>query len=116
MDVEQAHEYCSEHRNLVLKSNKIGCFYCLRTYSPSKISEWIDAGQTALCASCGVDAVVPGFWGLTNLGFLKVMYDKWFYFDRNNHIYYKMDNGNVAAIIEVKNGVELKKWEWIEED
>ena len=94
----------------------VGCFYCKCIYSPSKIKEWIDGGETALCPKCGIDSVLPGFYGLVSPEFLQSMYYKWFHFDRNNHTYYKMDNGNISKIVEVVNGKEIKKWEWTEED
>ena len=40
-----------------------GCFYCLRTFPPTAISEWVDEhnsyGTTALCPHCGIDSVIP---------------------------------------------------------
>jgi hypothetical protein len=116
MTLDQAHEYSSNHKKMVLNSKKVGCFYCLRTYRPSKIKEWIDAGETALCGFCGIDSVLPSFYGMTGPEFLQAMYDKWFKLNPNNYTYYKMDNGNVAAIIEVKAGKETKTWEWVDED
>lgn len=52
------------HRRNVLSADVCGCFYCLRMFPPSTITEWVDldadgVGQTALCPRCGIDAVVP---------------------------------------------------------
>ena len=78
MNLELAHEFCSDHRALIERSVECGCFYCGRTFNPSDIKEWIDAGQTALCPKCGIDAVLPAFWNLTTSAFLKRMHDYWF--------------------------------------
>jgi hypothetical protein len=40
-------------------ATKCGCYYCLKIYSPSKITEWCDSDQTAICPECGIDAVIP---------------------------------------------------------
>jgi hypothetical protein len=58
-----AHKHCTNHRNELLASDTCGCFYCLSTFSPAKIDEWIDedaagVGQTALCPVCGIDTVL----------------------------------------------------------
>ena len=52
------------HRRAVLAADLCGCFYCLFTFPPSSIVEWVDfdddgVGQTALCPRCGIDSVVP---------------------------------------------------------
>jgi len=52
------------HRKNVLAAEVCGCFYCLKMFPPSTITEWVDfddgdVGQTALCPHCGIDAVVP---------------------------------------------------------
>ena len=38
-----------------------GCYHCGRIYNLANhpIEEWIDGGQTALCPTCGIDAVIP---------------------------------------------------------
>jgi hypothetical protein len=63
-----------------------------------------------------IDSVLPSFYGMNKPEFLQAMYDKWFKLDPDNYTYYKMDNGNVAAIVGVKDGKETKTWEWLNED
>ncbi|MCZ8537225.1 cytoplasmic protein [Paenisporosarcina quisquiliarum] len=46
------------HRNELEDSQLCGCFYCLQTFPPSKIEEWVDNEQTALCPECGIDSVI----------------------------------------------------------
>jgi hypothetical protein len=106
MNLEEAHKYSSYHKSLIKHSKVVGCFYCLRIYRPNKIHEWIDGGQTALC-TCGIDALLPGFWGLTDAAFLQAMYNRWFKYDPNNCVRYKMKDGQATSIIEVKDGKEI---------
>jgi hypothetical protein len=40
-----------------------GCFFCLATFPPGEIKDWVDenedgVGQTALCPYCGIDSVI----------------------------------------------------------
>lgn len=93
MNLDLAHEFSSDHRALIERSVKCGCFYCQRIFNPRDIKEWIDGGQTALCP-CGVDAVLPGFWGLAEPAFLKRMYERWF-------------TGGLT--VEYKDGKEVKR-------
>lgn len=59
-----AHRFSRMHREQVLSSDACGCFYCLKTFRPAEIEEWVDeapgtdVGQTALCPRCGIDSVL----------------------------------------------------------
>ena len=62
------HKYSVRHREQIERSAQCGCFYCLETFAPSKITDWVDLpenqqeeerGVTALCPHCGIDAVLP---------------------------------------------------------
>ena len=36
-----------------------GCFHCLKIFSPSEITSWLEEGSgTAICPYCGIDAVI----------------------------------------------------------
>jgi hypothetical protein len=37
---------------------RCGCFYCKSIFAPSKIVEWVDDDDTALCPFCGIDSVI----------------------------------------------------------
>jgi len=76
-EMKSTHVDCSLHRELVEKSKVVGCFYCLRTFSPLEIKDWIDSGETALCPHCGIDAVLPDSVDLSE-DLLRVMHDYWF--------------------------------------
>jgi hypothetical protein len=88
-DLEQIHKASSRHRGRVERSTICGCFYCLATYAPAEIKDWVDGpgsgedldvGVTALCARCGIDAVlpdnVPG--APITQGLLEAMHAYWF--------------------------------------
>ena len=58
----------ARHRERIERSVVCGCFYCLAIYAPVEVTEWVDGpseedeldtGVTALCARCGIDAVLP---------------------------------------------------------
>jgi hypothetical protein len=79
-DLLESHKRSSRHRAEVLASRECGCFYCLRTFPPDDIAEWIDGGGTALCPTCGIDAVIGSGSGcpVGDGGFLRRMHDFWF--------------------------------------
>lgn len=68
-DILDAHVKCSFHREEIARSAICGCFYCLRTFTPTEILDWVDdapetvvitrsTGQTARCPHCGMDSVL----------------------------------------------------------
>src|SRR5688572_5370679 len=64
-DKQAAHAHSSNHRAEILDSSVCGCFYCLATFPPVEIQDWVDEdsggqGQTALCPRCGIDSVIGG--------------------------------------------------------
>ena len=78
-DVKAAHGLCTGNRKALKNSTKCGCFHCGSIYDPQEIMDWVDGGETALCARCGIDAVIPETeaYPLTT-AFLQSMYDYWF--------------------------------------
>ena len=81
-DVVQEHKQSSNHRAAVLASALVGGFYCTKIYRPAEIDEWVDddkagVGQTAMCARCGIDAVIPVRDGI-DTEFLSQMRRHWF--------------------------------------
>ena len=79
-----AHVHSSSHRNELMTSDVCGCFYCLESYSPTEIVDWIDKdvngiGRTALCPKCGIDSVMGSASGYPiTKEFLKKMHEHWF--------------------------------------
>ena len=83
LDLTSAHNHSSNHRAEVLASEVCGCFYCLETFSPGAIQEWIDPegeeGITALCPHCGIDSVIGSASGVPmTTEFLGRMRAYWF--------------------------------------
>jgi hypothetical protein len=70
------------HRDEILRSELCGCFFCLKVFTPSEITHWVDmlASQpTALCPRCGADSVIGSASGYPiTAGFLKQMHARWF--------------------------------------
>ncbi len=66
-DLDAIRRFCTRHRALLAESETAGCFHCGALFDPSEITEWIDeadgrvadAGVTAACPRCGMDAVLP---------------------------------------------------------
>jgi hypothetical protein len=67
-DLEGIQKHSIRHRERIERSVQCGCFYCLATFSPAEITDWVDLpngeederrGVTALCPHCGIDAVLP---------------------------------------------------------
>jgi hypothetical protein len=82
-DVQQAHLHSSNHKIEIVGSNQCGCFYCCAIFAPNQITDWVDEdsdeGQTALCPSCGIDAVIGDGSGFEiSQDFLAKMKSYWF--------------------------------------
>ena len=62
IDIVSAHTHSIDHRPDLFRSDRCGCFSCLARFSVDEIGEWTDevdgVGVTALCPSCGIDAVI----------------------------------------------------------
>lgn len=79
-DYIEAHKFSSNHRELLQKDKKCGCFYCLHIFRPTEIKEWIkDISGTAICPYCGINAVIGAASGypITDK-FLREMQKQWF--------------------------------------
>lgn len=57
--VHKAVHLAMKNRKEVKSSNQCGCYYCLSVFPSSKVVEWTDNNETALCPKCSVDSVVP---------------------------------------------------------
>jgi hypothetical protein len=60
-DLNTTHRASMRHREAVEAAREVSCFFCLRVSPTSAVTEWADAGQTALCPHCEIDAVLPGY-------------------------------------------------------
>lgn len=75
-----AHKHSSKHRAEVEASDRCGCFYCLSTFVPSEIRDWLNEGDgTALCPRCSIDSVIGSRSGYPiTASFLREMNCYWF--------------------------------------
>ena len=74
-----AHRHSLVNRAELQKSETCGCFYCLAIFPPTKIADWIDDGQTAICPYCPVDSVIGSASGYPITSeFLGRMHAHWF--------------------------------------
>ena len=79
VDVSNAHDHCSRHREEILKSDICGCFYRGETFPPGDITDWTDEEQTAFCPKCGIDSVIGSASGFSiKKEFLEEMNRHWF--------------------------------------
>jgi len=82
--LKSAHKHSSLHKPEIERSSICGCFYCLRTFAPNDIIEWVDNsmpnGPTAVCPKCGIDSVIGSESGypVNEREFLKAMNQFWF--------------------------------------
>lgn len=63
-DVDSLHKACFKNKALLAQSQYCGCFYCLNSYKPSEIIEWVDGNLTAICPKCGIDSVIGDYGGV----------------------------------------------------
>ena len=67
-----------------MRSEWVGCFYCLKIYEPAEIIEWIDEDETgmgtcAVCPHCAIDSVIGSASGYPiTEEFLQRMHLYWF--------------------------------------
>jgi hypothetical protein len=75
-----AHRHCTNNRVELEASSLCGCFYCMETFSPAEVTDWLEEEGTALCPKCGIDAVLASQTGLpiTRPEFLRAMHRHWF--------------------------------------
>jgi len=76
-DLKAAHNHCRNHRDEVQSSDTCGCFRCLTVFPPRLIKEWVEDGTTALCPTCGADAVLGSANFLITRQFLRQMQQRW---------------------------------------
>jgi len=78
--VVEAHEYCTNNKEGLQNDSICGCFYCLKIFPPTEITEWIeDTKGTALCPYCGIDSVIGESSGYPiTKEFLEEMQKYWF--------------------------------------
>ncbi|MEN1935055.1 cytoplasmic protein [Paenibacillus sp. 102] len=78
-DFAEAHRLSFRNKIHLEKKTICGCFYCFKILHPSKITEWWDDDDTAVCPYCGIDSVIgeSSEFKITE-AFLKEMHQRWF--------------------------------------
>ena len=71
-----AHRHSMNNRSRL--AGHCGCFYCHSTFPANRVSDWTDAGKTALCPVCGIDAVLSSATTPVTSDTLEQMHDRWF--------------------------------------
>jgi len=83
-DMKKAFEHTGDHREEIMASTSVGCFYCCNVFPKTQIEKWVDEdkegqGHTALCPKCGVDSLIGDAAGFVlNTPFLEKMKSYWF--------------------------------------
>ena len=80
IDYVDAHEFSANHRDLLIKDNLCGCFYCMKIFNPALIDFWLkDKDGTAVCPFCGIDSIIGKSSGYPiTKEFLSKMNKHWF--------------------------------------
>lgn len=79
-----AHKASFKNKESILRSEKCGCFSCLKTFAPSEVAfrEEMDGQKTAWCPYCDTDAVLGDAAGYPiTPEFLKEMKEEWFFYN-----------------------------------
>lgn len=77
-EMKRLHKLSSKHVAAVKRSEKIGCYFCTRTFEASEIEEWVDKGATAICPNCGIDSILPDATAPIDTDTLSKMMAFWF--------------------------------------
>ena len=81
---EYWHQFSMSNKKDIEKSEKSGCFFCIKIFDSSQILEhYINDkdGQTVTCPYCGVDSVLPDSKVPLSVPFLEEMYKIFFEYD-----------------------------------
>lgn len=77
--LQALHLQSSQHLECIQQNQKCGCFYCLKIFDATEITDWVDDEQTAICPHCGIDAVLAeNDEQVLDQAILKEMHDYYF--------------------------------------
>lgn len=82
--LKTAHKTCFKNAEIISKSQRCGCFYCLQIYESSLITdsdcvEESDGQYTVFCPKCGIDSVISDQSGYLTPDFLQKMKNYYFW-------------------------------------
>ena len=72
-----AHGRSFHNRRLLANGGECGCFYCLKRFDASEVTQWRHDENTALCPYCGFDTVLSKKADPIDDLFLKRMQQHW---------------------------------------
>lgn len=78
MNLEELSKKSFKNKDEINNSEKVSCYFCLRTYDSKLVEEFceeLDGKETACCPKCWVDSVLPGEYSKE---ILKQLHEKWF--------------------------------------
>ena len=58
-EIKGAIDFATSNREMLEKSSKAGCYYCMKIYDASEVTDFLEQEETALCPKCGIDSVLP---------------------------------------------------------
>ncbi len=85
-DIQLAHRLDENYATKIRKSDMCGCYYCLHTFKPDQIKEWLFSARDddtklefCMCPYCEIDAVLGDASGYPiSEKFLREMNKYWF--------------------------------------
>ena len=75
MNIDNCNKYAMHNKKAIHESEKCGCYFCENIFLSSQVYSYVDDDQTALCPTCGIDALLPG---VTDKEFLHKAHQHWF--------------------------------------
>ena len=77
--IEQAMKFAISNKKAIQESPKAGCYYCKKTYKPSKVVEFLEHEETGLVWEVGnfetemIAKPETGRWGVYSIAFPKII-------------------------------------------
>lgn len=64
-EIKRLHSHTLRNRKEIEASDNCVCISCCEIFHASKVEDYIDKGETALCPICGIDAVIGDCTGIS---------------------------------------------------
>lgn len=72
---EFAPKLSRNNRDAIIAADQVGCYFCIRVFTPSQITDYDDDGKTGLCPCCDTDTLLPN---VTDTDTLVKCCERWF--------------------------------------
>lgn len=103
-----------KNREILKKSEKCACYYCLSEFNQDEIKEFVDDSETALCPNCGIYSVI-GSIQVTDLNLetkkMHINYFCWGFDSDDNKVWIPTKRHQQI----IKENPELEKFEYKKE-